>query len=295
MDEQLLRTVLAELADTAPSASMPDPGELFARARRVHRRTQRLAVLAATVVVLLIGATLVRFPLLDNRSAPAALPREATLTTPSWQILQLLEPGATPTVKGPYVWMTLPLSVTPLRPPTTSPFVGPYCGWSNDLPATLEAVLPHVGEWGIPQQVAGICPSARGAMIPVTINHRTGYVQVMVANGSPPSNQDEACAGMTHCQQTSRGYLGWTDTSPVTAPGAPANEFSVAATYGLFDGEAISVTAWNDNGNFIFNTGVPDPPALTRPAYDTNALVLAVQALAGRSWPLSVTGGGSPG
>lgn len=291
MDEQRLRSVLTDLADGGPALPVPDPAHVFDRARRLRARANHVAMVSAAVAIVLVGATVAGVLLIrPDHGGPLAVspagPTTATRTTgQTFVYSEPLNPTMTNRPSGnlsPTV-----TSVSPVPKPSQPTNEGPFCGWSTTLPGTVQQLLPHIGTWTAPLQVAGICGPSLGVRMNVTVGAATGTVMVVMSKDTGTAKQG-ACAGTgVYCAQTAHGYVGWVDRPGTSGaqgfPGLPTAE----ARYQGNDGLLVDITGINQALDGMENPAAgPAQPAMAASPYDAQVLAVLAERLGGMNWQL---------
>jgi hypothetical protein len=258
MDEKALRGMLADLAATQAPPSTADPSLIFAKGRRLRHRSALTIGLAAAAVVLVAGVSAAAVSLRPESPKPAT---------------------------------TSPTSVTtevPVLPPGGNTN-GPFCGWSDTLPATIQQHLPPVGTWGQPQQVSGICGPSAAVAMPVTVAGRTGSLQVVVSTFPPATAKQQACVpgSRGRCDTIADGYLWWTNAYASTMPGRIRPIYYAAARLATKAGVLIDIMSSNETVDFSTHYSLNDPPtalAMSAPPYTGDQLRALALALSSTPW-----------
>ena len=287
MDEQRLRSVLAELADGDASLPVPDPAHVFDRGRRLRLREHQVVAASVAVAIVLVGATVAGFLL--TRPHPGGLPgipaAESVTPTPSVRIIGPTNTGNPTMTSLPSANLSPPLtSVSPLPKPDQPAAAGPFCGWSGTLPGTVEQLLPHVGTWSAPLQVAGICGASLGARMSVTVGGKTGTVMVVMSTESGDPKKGACVTNDYDCAKTANGYVGWRNSAGgFGSTGAPSSE----ARYQSNNGLLIDITGINQVLDEMENPAATQAqPAMDAPPFNGQQLAVLAEQLATQNWQL---------
>jgi hypothetical protein len=178
-------------------------------------------------------------------------------------------------------------SVSPLPKPDQPATAGPFCGWSGTLPGTVEQLLPHIGTWGAPLQVAGICGPSLGARMSVTVGGKTGTVMVILSSESGDPKKAACVSNDFDCEKTANGYVGWVNNagrpSEPGFAGLPTSE----ARYQLNNGLLIDITGINQVLDEMENPAATQAqPAMAAPPFNGQQLAVLAEQLAGENWQL---------